>query len=130
LMPHCAIGVDVIVGFPGETEEEFKETFDFLHSLDISYLHVFTYSERDNTHALNISPVVPLNIRHDRNKVLRNLSYMKMQYFKEQHTGQTRKVLFELNEKNEMIEGYTDNYIRITTPHRKEWVKQIVDWKI
>ena len=130
LMPHCAIGVDVIVGFPGETEDEFKETFDFLHSLDISYLHVFTYSERDNTHALNISPVIPLNVRHERNKVLRNLSFMKMQYFTEQHTGQTRKVLFELNEKNEMIEGYTDNYIRITTPHRKEWVKQIVDWKI
>ena len=130
LMPHCSVGVDIIVGFPGETEEAFKETFDFLHSLDISYLHVFTYSERDNTPALEISPVVPVNIRHERNKVLRNLSFMKMQYFIEQHAGQTRKVLFELNEKNEMIEGYTDNYIRITAPHRKEWVKQIVDWKI
>ncbi|MES1224744.1 MAG: tRNA (N(6)-L-threonylcarbamoyladenosine(37)-C(2))-methylthiotransferase MtaB [Bacteroidota bacterium] len=130
LMPHCAIGVDIIVGFPGETEAEFKETFDFLHSLDISYLHVFTYSERDNTHALSINPVVPINTRHERNKILRNLSYMKMQYFTEQHIGQTRKVLFELNDKKEMIEGYTDNYIKITTPHRPEWVKQIVDWKI
>ena len=130
LMPHCAIGVDVIVGFPGETETEFKETFDFLHSLDISYLHVFTYSERDNTHALGITPVVPMNIRHERNKTLRNLSYMKMQYFIGQHVGQTRKVLFENNDKSGMMEGYTDNYIRITTPYRKEWVNEIVEWKI
>ncbi len=130
LMPHCAIGVDVIVGFPGETDEDFKETFDFLHSLDISYLHVFTYSERDNTHALTLKPVVPVNIRHERNKTLRNLSYMKMQYFTEQHAGQTRKVLFEKNGKNGMMEGYTDNYIKITTPFRKEWVNEIVEWKI
>ncbi|MBK7678201.1 MAG: tRNA (N(6)-L-threonylcarbamoyladenosine(37)-C(2))-methylthiotransferase MtaB [Chitinophagaceae bacterium] len=130
LMPHCAIGVDVIVGFPGETEEDFKETFDFLHSLDISYLHVFTYSERDNTHALGIKPVVPMNIRHERNKTLRNLSYMKMQYFTEQHAGQIRKVLFEGEDKHGMIEGYTDNYIRITTPRRSDWVNEIVEWKI
>jgi threonylcarbamoyladenosine tRNA methylthiotransferase MtaB len=130
LMPHCCIGVDVIVGFPGETDEDFKETFDFLHSLDISYLHVFTYSERDNTHALNIKPVVPVNIRHERNKTLRNLSYMKMQYFTEMHHGQTRKVLFEGHENKGMMEGYTDNYIKITTPFRKDWVNEIVDWKI
>jgi threonylcarbamoyladenosine tRNA methylthiotransferase MtaB len=130
LMPHCAIGVDVIVGFPGETDEEFKETFDFLHSLDISYLHVFTYSERDNTHALTLNPVVAQNIRHQRNKTLRNLSYMKMQYFTEKHVGQTRKVLFERHGKNGIMEGYTDNYIRITTPHRQEWVNEIIDWKL
>ena len=130
LMPHCAIGVDVIVGFPGETEEYFKETFDFLHSLDISYLHVFTYSERDNTHALTLKPVIPVNIRHERNKILRNLSYMKMQYFTEQHNGQTRKVLFEKQEKGEMMEGYTDNYIRITTSYRGEWKNKIIEWKI
>lgn len=130
LMPHCAIGVDVIVGFPGETEEDFKETFDFLHALHISYLHVFTYSERDNTHALTIKPVVPIHTRNERNKTLRNLSYMKMQYFTEQHAGQTRKVLFEGHNKNGMMEGYTDNYIKITTPHRQEWVNEIVDWKI
>lgn len=130
LMPHCAIGVDVIVGFPGETETEFKATFNFLHSLDISYLHVFTYSERDNTHALTLKPVVPVNARHERNKTLRNLSYMKMQYFIGQHVGQTRKVLFEHNDKKGMMEGYTDNYIRITTPYRKEWVNEIVEWKI
>ena len=130
LMPHCAIGVDVIVGFPGETDEEFKETFDFLHSLDISYLHVFTYSERDNTHALGIKPIVPMNIRYQRNKVLRNLSFMKMQYFTEKHTGQTRKVLFERCDKSGMIEGYTDNYIKVTTNYTKEWVNEILDWTL
>jgi threonylcarbamoyladenosine tRNA methylthiotransferase MtaB len=130
LMPHCAIGVDVIVGFPSESEEHFQETFDFLHELDISYLHVFTYSERDNTRALEIKPVVPVPVRHERNKALRNLSFMKMQYFTQQHQGQTRKVLFEGHEKNGMMEGYTDNYIRITTPFRKEWANEVVDWKV
>lgn len=130
LMPHCAIGVDVIVGFPGETKEDFEETHQFLHKLDISYLHVFTYSERTNTRALDIKPVVPPNIRHERNKTLRNLSYMKMQYFTSLHSGQQRKVLFEGNEKDGTIEGYTDNYIRITAPYKKEWVNSIVDWKI
>jgi threonylcarbamoyladenosine tRNA methylthiotransferase MtaB len=130
LIPHCAIGVDVIVGFPGETDEEFKETFDFLHSLDISYLHVFTYSERDNTHALTLKPVVPIHVRHERNKTLRNLSYMKMQYFTSQFAGQNRKVLFENYNKQGMMEGYTDNYIRVTTPFRQEWANNIVEWKV
>jgi threonylcarbamoyladenosine tRNA methylthiotransferase MtaB len=130
LMPHCAVGVDVIVGFPGETEEAFKETFDFLHTLDISYLHVFTYSERDNTHALTIKPAVPVRVRHERNKMLRNLSYMKMQYFTEQHAGQIRKVLFEGHDKNGMMEGYTDNYIKINAPYKKELVNELTDWKI
>ena len=130
LMPHCAIGVDVIVGFPGEADEDFKETFDFLHLLDVSYLHVFTYSERDNTKALEIKPVVPVNVRHERNKILRNLSYMKMQFFTQQHSGQTRKVLFESHEKNGMMEGYTDNYIRITTPFRNDYSNNIIDWKL
>src|SRR5687767_11182061 len=115
LMPHAAIGVDVIVGFPGEGENEFRETFDFLHSLDVSYLHVFTYSERDNTQALNLKPVVPVHTRHERNKTLRNLSFMKMQYFQGKHEGQKRKVLFEGHNKNGMMEGYTDNYIRVST---------------
>ena len=130
LMPHCAIGADVIVGFPGETAEDFKETFDFLHSLDIAYLHVFTYSERDNTTALDIQPVVPIQVRNERNKQLRNLSYQKMQYFTNQHIGETRKVLFENPDKNGMVEGYTDNYIKITAPHKKEWINNIVEWKI
>jgi threonylcarbamoyladenosine tRNA methylthiotransferase MtaB len=130
LMPHCAIGVDVIVGFPSETDLHFKETFDFLHSLDISYLHVFTYSERENTKALEINPVVPVSVRHERNKILRNLSYKKMQFFTSHHQGQTRKVLFEEHQKNGIMEGYTDNYIRISTPYRKEWANQVVDWTI
>lgn len=130
LMPHCAIGVDVIVGFPGETENDFKETYDFLHSLDVSYLHVFTYSERDNTHALTIKPVVPMHVRNERNKALRNLSYMKMQYFESLHRGQTRKVLFEHTNKDGMMDGYTDNYIRITAPYKKEWENNLVDWVI
>lgn len=130
LMPHCAIGVDVIVGFPGETEEDFKETFAFLHELDVAYLHVFTYSERDNTQALDIQPVVPMHTRNERNKTLRNLSYMKMQYFTEKQAGQTRTVLFEHHDKSGMMEGYTDNYIRISTPWREEWVNNIVPWKL
>jgi threonylcarbamoyladenosine tRNA methylthiotransferase MtaB len=130
LMPHCAIGVDVIVGFPSESEAHFQDTYQFLHELDISYLHVFTYSERDNTRALEIKPVVPMALRHERNKTLRNLSYMKMQYFTELHRGQTRKVLFEGHDKAGMMEGYTDNYIRINTPYHEEWANQIVDWKI
>lgn len=88
LMPHCAIGVDVIVGFPGETDKHFQETFDFLHELDVSYLHVFTYSERDHTKALEIQPVIPIPVRNERNKTLRNLSYMKLQYFTQQQSGQ------------------------------------------
>ena len=87
LMPHCAIGIDVIVGFPGETDEDFRESFDFLHGLDIAYLHVFTYSERTNTSALEMKPIVPIHVRHERNKQLRNLSYQKMQYFTNQHIG-------------------------------------------
>ena len=129
-MPHCAIGVDVIVGFPGESETHFKETFDFLHNLDVSYLHVFTYSERAGTKALEIEPVVPVNIRHERNKALRNLSYMKMQHFTAQHNGQTRPVLFEDHIKNGMMEGYTDNYIRIATPYRVEWANKVIDWQL
>lgn len=130
LMPDCCIGVDVIVGFPGETDDDFKETFDFLHALDISYLHVFTYSERDNTHALNIEPVVPVNVRHDRNKSLRNLSYMKMQYFTGLFSGQTRSVLFEGNRKQDMMEGYTDNYIKVTVPYKEELVNKVVEWRL
>lgn len=130
LMPHCAIGVDVIVGFPSEGDQEFKETFDFLHELDISYLHVFTYSERDNTHALTINDIVPVHIRNERNKILRNLSYQKMQYFRSAQEGSKRMVLFEQENKNGMMEGYTDNYLRISTPFREEWVNQEIEWEI
>lgn len=130
MMPHCCIGVDVIVGFPGESEEDFKETFDYLHQLDISYLHVFTYSERTNTLAETMKPIVPLNIRHNRNKILRNLSYQKMQYFTGLHIGESRKVLFEAKNKNGMMDGYTDNYIKITAPFNEAWENNLVEWKI
>lgn len=135
IMPHACIGVDVIVGSPGETEAYFKESFDFIHSLDISYLHVFTYSERAMTKALDIKPVVPVQVRNERNKILRNLSYQKQQFFNAQHIGETRSVLFESIKQKDpndipMLEGYTDNYIKIITPYRAEWSNQIVDWDI
>ncbi len=130
LMPHCAIGVDIIVGFPGESDADFNETCTFLQDLDISYLHVFTYSERDHTKALEIKPSVPINTRLERNKILRHLSYLKMQSFTHQHAGQTRRVLFEACSGKAMMEGYTDNYIRITTPRREDWINNIVDWTI
>jgi threonylcarbamoyladenosine tRNA methylthiotransferase MtaB len=129
-MPHCCIGVDVIVGFPGESEQDFMDTFKFLHNLDVSYLHVFTYSERDNTHALTLSPVVPMQARHERNKKLRNLSYMKSQYFSAHHAGQIRKVLFESGRSNGMMEGYTDNYIKVAAPYRADWFNQVIDWRL
>ncbi len=130
LMPHCAIGADVIVGFPGEREEDFKETVDFLQDLDISYLHVFTYSERDHTKALEIRPIVPVSVRNERSRQLRSLSWEKLQHFTRQHAGQTRPVLFEGHVTGQMMEGYTDNYIKITTPYRPEWVNRIVDWRL
>jgi len=130
MMPHACIGVDVIVGFPGETDEAFRDTTRFLEDLDISYLHVFTYSERDKTQALQIKPVVPMGTRHERNKILRNLSFRKMQAFTEKHIGETRKVLFESANKNGMMEGFTDNYIKITAPFKEEWVNQIVEWTV
>lgn len=132
LIPDCCIGVDVITGFPGETEEDFRETVDFLNSVDVSYLHVFTYSERDNTHALTIQSVVPLHIRHERTKILRSLSYKKMQQFSKGHSGEIRKVLFEGKNKNGMIEGYTDNYIKVAIPYKsnEEWANEIIDWKL
>ena len=130
VMPHCCIGADVIVGFPGETDADFMETFNFLHQLDVSYLHVFTYSERANTLAAEMKPPVPANVRNERNKMLRNLSYQKMQFFTSRHIGETRKVLFETTEKNGMMEGFTDNYIKITIPYQPEWENKITAWKI
>lgn len=137
LIPDGCVGVDVITGFPGETDEDFNETVAFLKDMDVSYLHVFTYSERANTYALNIKPVVPINVRNNRTKILRNLSYKKLQDFTQQHIGETRKVLFEGSNKNArlphgqgMMEGYTDNYIKISVPFKSEWTNKIIDWKI
>jgi threonylcarbamoyladenosine tRNA methylthiotransferase MtaB len=130
LMPHCAIGVDVIVGFPGESERIFRKRSIFLHQLDVSYLHVFTYSERAGTKALEIKPVVPVKVRHERNKVLRNFSYLKMQHFTQNSRPGKRVKCCLKTMKNGMMEGYTDNYIRVATPYRAEWANEIVDWKL
>jgi len=130
LMPHASIGVDVIVGFPGETDTDFQETYSFLESLPITYLHVFTYSERDNTLADTLNEIVPVPVRQARNKKLRQLSYQKQAQFANQFSGTTRPVLFEKEEKTSMMEGYSDNYIRIKTPFRKEWVNEIIYWKV
>ena len=130
LMPHCSIGVDVIVGFPGELDEYFDETYNFLSDLDVSYLHTFTYSERANTLALGMKNVINIKVRNDRNRKLRNLSFIKSSEHTRRHIGETRKVLFEANEKNGMMEGYSDNYIKVTTLQRQDWVNKIVEWKI
>ncbi|HLI92064.1 MAG TPA: radical SAM protein, partial [Puia sp.] len=130
VMPHAAIGVDVIAGHPGETAGHFSETIEFLESLDVSYFHVFTYSERDNTQALELGPVVPMAVRAERNKTLRNLSYRKLQAFIQRHRGQTRPVLLEGHVTTPVMEGYTDNYIKVTTPYRAEWANRIIDWQL
>lgn len=130
LMPHCAIGVDVITGFPGEDDADFRETLDFLHELDVTYFHVFTYSERANTLAADMGAVVPVHVRQERNKALRNLSYQKQRYFNEAHAGQQRPVLWERAPVNGMMEGFTDNYIKVSTPYRADWANTIQSWKI
>lgn len=116
VMPHCCIGVDVIVGFPGETEELFLETYHFLNDLDISYLHVFTYSERDNTPAATMDGVVPKKIRHKRSKMLRGLSAKKRRAFYESQLGNTLTVLFEGENKEGYIHGFTENYVKVKAP--------------
>ena len=117
LMPHCCIGVDVIVGFPGETHEDFLETYRFLNGLDISYLHVFTYSERDNTHAVTLEGVVPPQERHERSKMLHILSDKKRRAFYHAHIGDETTVLFENDVEDGMMQGFTGNYIRVTAKY-------------
>jgi threonylcarbamoyladenosine tRNA methylthiotransferase MtaB len=130
LMPHCCIGADVIVGFPTETEEDFKHSFDFIHSLDVSYLHVFTYSERANTDAIELKNTVPVNIRKQRNKMLRNLSVKKLRQFYTHHTGKTHTVLFEAENNNGFIFGFTDNYIKVKTVYDNNLVNQLCQVEI
>jgi threonylcarbamoyladenosine tRNA methylthiotransferase MtaB len=117
LMPHCCIGVDVIVGFPGETEEDFLDTYNFLNELDISYLHVFTYSERANTHAVDLNGVVPKEERAKRSKMLHILSDKKRRYFYEQQLGKKFTVLFEKDIDEGQMEGFTENYVRVTAKY-------------
>lgn len=125
LMPHACIGGDVIVGFRDETEADFLETYEFLRDLDISYLHVFTYSERANTRALKIEGEVPIQIRRERSKQLRILSDKKKRAFYKQFEGQTRRVLFEAQEDEGFMYGFTDNYIKVKLPYDESLVNTV-----
>lgn len=117
LMPNACIGVDVIVGFPGETDELFLETYNFLNELNISYLHVFTYSERANTRAMEMDEIIPLKKRNERSKMLRILSEKKRRKFYEENLGNTFTVLFEEDVENGKIHGFTENYIRVAAKY-------------
>jgi len=124
-MPNACIGVDVIVGFPGETEELFLETYNFLNALDISYLHVFTYSERQNTAAFDMDNIVPKNIRNKRSKMLRGLSVKKRRAFYESQLNKECSVLFENENKSGYIYGFTENYVKVKTPWNPDLVNTI-----
>ena len=130
VMPHACIGVDVIVGFPGETEEDFLETYRFVQELDITYLHVFTYSERDNTPAAEMDGVVPLEERRRRNKMLNILSEKKRRAFYERHRGEVRPVLLEKGKEDGLLHGFTDNYIKVDFPAEESWVNHLVDLEL
>lgn len=125
VMPHACIGVDVIVGFPGETDELFLETYNFLNELDISYLHVFTYSERDNTEAAIMDGIVPNNVRAKRSKMLRGLSVKKRRAFYESQLNTDHVVLFEGENKEGYIHGFTENYVKVKAPWNPELVNTI-----
>ncbi|WP_298758492.1 tRNA (N(6)-L-threonylcarbamoyladenosine(37)-C(2))-methylthiotransferase MtaB [uncultured Psychroserpens sp.] len=127
VMPHACIGVDVIVGFPGETDELFLETYNFLNELDISYLHVFTYSERDNTVAASLDGVVPKKVRAKRSKMLRGLSAKKRRAFYESQIGSSRTVLFEGENKEGYIHGFTENYVKVKAPWNPALVNTLQD---
>ena len=130
VMPHACIGVDVIVGFPGETDEHFLETYNYLNEMDISYLHVFTYSERDNTAAATMGGVVPINVRNKRSKMLRGLSVKKRRAFYESQLGSTRTVLFEGDNREGYITGFTENYVKIKMPWNPELVNTLREVKL
>jgi len=130
VMPDACIGVDVIVGFPGETDEHFLETYHFLNDLNISYLHVFTYSERDNTEAAEMEDPVPANVRAKRSKMLRGLSVKKRRAFYESQIGTNRTVLFESENKEGYIHGFTENYVRVKTPWNPELVNTLREIKL
>lgn len=125
VMPHACIGVDVIVGFPGETDEHFLETYRYLSEMDISYLHVFTYSERDNTEAATMDGAIAINVRNKRSKMLRGLSVKKRRSFYERQLGSHRTVLFESENKQGYIHGFTENYIKVKTPWNPDLVNTL-----
>ena len=122
LRPDCCIGVDVIVGFPGETDEEFIDSYNFLNELEISYIHVFTYSERANTSAPKLGETIPMSTRKERSKMLHILSEKKKRAFYEQTIGSIRTVLFESEEDNGMMYGFTENYIKVKYPFNESLI--------
>ena len=130
LMPNACIGADVIVGFPGETDKLFLETYKFLQSLDISYLHVFSYSERDNTKAIDFLKIIPKQIRSKRSKILRSLSVKMRRNFYSNQLGTKKSILFESENKNGFIHGFSENYVRVKTPWRKKLVDTIVNYDL
>jgi len=123
-MPDCCIGVDVIVGFPGETEEDFLATYNFLNELDVSYLHVFTYSERPGTAAAGMCDPVPNEVRKERTRMLRGLSAKKRRYFYDQHIGSQRQVLMESENKDGWLHGFTENYVKVRFPYDAALINQ------
>ncbi len=129
-LPNACIGVDVIVGFPGETDEEFLKTYKLLVDLEVSYLHVFTYSERENTEAVKMNGIVPLNVRKKRSKMLRGLSAKKRNAFYETQLGNTLTVLFEDENKKGYIQGFTENYVKVKTPWNPELVNTLQKVKL
>ncbi|MCK5210585.1 MAG: tRNA (N(6)-L-threonylcarbamoyladenosine(37)-C(2))-methylthiotransferase MtaB [Cyclobacteriaceae bacterium] len=129
-IPDCCIGVDVIVGFPGENEKDFLETYNFLNELDISYLHVFSYSERPDTPAIHMDQIVLHKERSKRSKMLRSLSEKKRRYFYEQFVGETMEVLFEKDIEGGKIHGFTDNYIRVAVDSSPEYINQLIEVKL
>ena len=130
VLPHACIGVDLIVGFPGETEEDFRETYRFVQELDVTYFHVFTYSERPNTPAAEMEGVVPLPERRRRNKMLGILSEKKRRAFYERHRGETRPVLLEKGKEHGLLHGFTDNYIKVEFPADDSWVNHLVELEL
>ena len=130
VMPNACIGADVIVGFPGESEKEFMETYNFIKSLDLSYLHVFTYSERDNTEAIGLNNVIPSNIRSKRSKLLRALSVQLKRKFYMSQLGTIKNVLFEPENRNGFIYGFSNNYVRIKTPWRSSIKDKIIPFEL
>lgn len=129
-MPYCCIGADVIVGFPGETDEDFLETYNFLNELEVSYLHVFTYSERTNTIAAEMEEAVPIKKRNERSKMLRNLSEKKRRKFYEDNLNQKNTVLFENDVENGLIHGFTENYVRVSAKYDPMLVNELKQVKL
>jgi threonylcarbamoyladenosine tRNA methylthiotransferase MtaB len=129
-LPHACIGLDVIVGFPGETDEDFLETYRFIQNLEVSYLHVFTYSERANTPAAEMEEVVPMEKRRERNEMLRILSEKKQRAFYEQHLSQTGLALMEAKNIEGQMCGFTENYIKIAIPYHEPYINQLLKVKL